>query len=689
MRKFMYLLLGLVASITLTMPALAGPPQPATDEQIAQIIKDSGKSKDYGDADLVYLLDEADIYVRSTGLATTESRQLIKVLTDKGVKSQSVLRWEFDPDTYRLNIDTVRIHRKDGTIDEIDLSSLITPPSKQHMIYWGGQEHLLSLPRVRIGDVLDIRINKTGFNIAYLADAAGGTGSAGSGEETLVPPMPGHWYEVTLFQGKYPIETKRYSVHMPKDMPIQFEVFNGNLRSSLWFEEEYNVYTWEATKVPAVKREPHMVALDDSVPKLVIATLEDWESKSRWFYEVNEGQFDADDDIRAKVREITRGLKTKEEKVAAVVHWVADNIRYYGTKRGPCEGFTLHRSIETFRDRGGVCKDKAGMAVTMLRELDLEAYAALTMAGSRVEDIPADQFNHTVTVIRHDDGQFQVLDPTWVPLSRDLWSSQEQLQGLVYGTAKGESLTLSPYYEPDYNKRAVRSNGEIREDGTLTTNLTFNLKGAAGGRFRRSIHGISIPQRRAAIERVLNIAPNATVDSFDYTNPHDYSRDAEVKIAVTAEGFAAGGNGLRAFRMPLMTHPLNGFFRAAFLDKLKKKKRNYDMYLWATRMISYQETLKLPPGWVVTNMPKAKAIDTPIASLTFEGSAEDGKLTYRFELAMKKGTITVADYGDFKRAIDAMYELADTWLVCTTGESTTELAKQANANETDRGVRHE
>ena len=689
MQHSTYLILGLAASLTLAPSASAGPPLPATDEQIAQIIKDSGKSKDYGDADWVYLLDEADIYVRSTGLATTESRQLIKVLTDKGVKSQSVQRWEFDPDTYRVNITAVRIHRKDGTIDEVDLSKLITPPSKQHMIYWGGQEHLLSLPRVRIGDVLDIEMNRTGFNIAYLRDGAGGAGSSGSGEETLIPPMVGHWYEVTLFQGRHPIESKRYSVHMPKDMPIQFEVFNGNLRSSLWFEEEYNVYTWEATKVPAVKREPHMVALDDAVPKLVIATLEDWESKSRWFFEVNEGQFDADADISAKVKEITAGLKTKEEKVAAVVHWVADNIRYYGTKRGPCEGFTLHRSIETFRDRGGVCKDKAGMAVTMLRELDLDAYAALTMAGSRVEAIPADQFNHTVTVLRHDDGEFEVLDPTWVPLSRDLWSSQEQLQGLVYGTRSGESLTLSPYYEPAYNKRAARSDGEIREDGTLVTNLTFHLDGAACNRFRRAIYGISLPERQAAFERRINIAPNATVDSVEYTDPHDYSRDTEVKLAVTAQGYAAGGNGLRVFRMPLMTHPLNGFFRATFLEKLKKDKRNYDMYLWATRMVSYEETIKLPPGWVVTNMPKSKTIDTPIASLRFEGSAEDGKLTYQFELAMKQGTITVKDYGNFKKAIDTMYELADTWLVCTTGETSTELAKQVNADGTDRGVRHE
>ena len=120
-----------------------------------------------------------------------------------------------------------------------------------------------------------------------------------------------------------------------------------------------------------------MVALDDCVPKLVIATLEDWFAKARWFHEVNEPQFDADDDIRAKVAEITEGLKTDDEIIAACTHWVADNIRYYGTKQGgACEGYTLHDSRVTFRDRGGVCKDKAGMLVTMLRVAGYEVYPA-------------------------------------------------------------------------------------------------------------------------------------------------------------------------------------------------------------------------------------------------------------------------------------------------------------------------
>ena len=93
------LLLGLPAFWS--VPALAQPPRPATPEQIKDMIKAAGDAEDYDKASFVYVLDEADVFVKESGLATTEACQVVKILTDAGVRSRSSLRWEFDPDTYR------------------------------------------------------------------------------------------------------------------------------------------------------------------------------------------------------------------------------------------------------------------------------------------------------------------------------------------------------------------------------------------------------------------------------------------------------------------------------------------------------------------------------------------------------------------------------------------------------------
>ncbi|MBN2563085.1 MAG: DUF3857 and transglutaminase domain-containing protein [Phycisphaerae bacterium] len=650
----------------LVQPLVAEPPKPATDGEIKDMIKAAGEAKDYDDAAIVYVLDEADVYVQDSGLATTESCQVIKILTDAGIRSESVLRQEFDPDTNRVKFKAVCIHRKDGAIEEVPVSGTITQPAKQHMIYWGNEQHVLGIPRLEIGDSLEIRISKIGFNIAYLADS-GGMASGGSAEETLEPPMPGHWYESTLFQGSYPIIKKRYSVHMPKDKPVQYEVYNGALRSSLWFGKDYHVYTWYAEDVPPVKDEPRMTSHDDNVTKLVMATIPDWPTKSRWFHEVNEPQFEADDAVRAKVAEITEGLQDEEAKIVACLHWVADNIRYYGTSRGPREGFTLHKGAEIFHDKGGVCKDIAGMLITMLRVLGHEVYPSLTMAGSRVERIPADQFNHTVCVMRKKDGTFRILDPTWAWRSAEVWSSWETLQGLVYGTPEGQDLTLSPYFPPEYSTLAYQGESLICKCGTLKTRIVVDASGSPGTSYRRSLATTPEPDRRAHFEEALHIAPNARLEKLDYTDPLDYSRHSQVKMEVSAAGYAMGTQGLRMFRLPVMSRPLESFISPDLNYPVDLKERQFGLRLRASRLLKIEETVKLPAGWKVVHVPEAKELKSGQVVFSFEATPGEGVLTYRLEMTIKNNIIPPEDYPGYKEAIETLQGLADEWVVCEVG----------------------
>ncbi len=641
----------------------AAPPQPATAAEISQMVAELGDAKQYDGHDVVYVLDEADVYVQKSGLATTESCQVIKILSESGVKSQSMQRFDFDPDTRRVTIKSIRVHHEDETTTDVPLSGLVTQPTQQHMIYWGGKQHLLGIPNLNVGDAIEIRVSKIGFNIAYLSN-----GSDIGGAETLQPPMEGHWYEVTLFQSSHPIIHKRYSVHMPKDMPLQYEVYNGSLESSLWFDGEYQVYSFTADDLPALEHEPRMVAPDDCVTKVVMATVPTWEMKSVWFHEVNEPQFEADDAIKAKVAEITAGLTSLEDKVAACNHWVADNVRYCGTSRGPREGFTLHRGIETFRDRAGVCKDKAGMLVTMLRVLGVEAYPALTMAGSRVEAIPADQFNHTVTVMRNEDGTFTILDPTWIPQSREMWSSREDLQGLVYGTPEGQPLTLSPYYAPDYNSLECRSTSAISESGELHCEISMQMKGYPCTYLRRNIARYPAPQVRSAFERALNIAPNAQLGSYSHIDPEDYSQDGFVKMSVTAPSYAAIGREIKLIRMPLMSHPLADWLIPDLFYTMKSKDRQYGYSLRATRGLHYEETITLPATWNVEKLPDGITRESSSATLEFAATIDGHELTYTMDFELKNHTIPASDYDDVRDILEEMHNLTDTWIVCTTSQ---------------------
>jgi hypothetical protein len=414
--------------------------------------------------------------------------------------------------------------------------------------------------------------------------------------------------------------------------------------------------------------------------KLVLATVPDWKEKSRWFYEANESMFQTDAGLKAKTEEIIRGLNGDEAKMRALNHWVAENIRYVGSTRGACEGFTTHAAIETFRDRGGVCKDKAGILVAMLREAGFDSYIVMTQAGSRVEQVPADQFNHAVTCVRNKDGSFTMLDPTWAPKSRELWSSREAEQNIVYGTPEGQDLARTPLSPPEGNSIKVTSNGRLDAYGALTLGVKAKVDGYADTALRRKLAGYT-PERQPDVfaESLQRLAPQALLSDLTFTSPVDFAAPAQVQFAAAVPRYALQGERALIFRLP-MTHHLLGELLVNDITGCKDldpKTRKFPLRLRTTRSLSYSETLEMPAGWGAATLPDDKTIDNPAATFRFDIDGSNGTLLYTLEFAAKKMTYETHEVADFIAAVAAMDEVSSTWLVYTPHESKAEQATAA------------
>ncbi|MBU0617709.1 MAG: DUF3857 and transglutaminase domain-containing protein, partial [Planctomycetes bacterium] len=413
---------------------------------------------DKHDADAVVVLDATDVTVLDNGIGIATRRKIVKILRDAAIRSHAVQTFTYDPNTNRLELVAIRVYRADGTVEEIPLDGYIDQPQPSWLLYWGSKQFVVQLPRLEVGDAFETITELTGFNVAYLASEDEAALNALG--EPLKPPVPGHWHDEVHFWSGLPVIEQRYTVRVPKDKPLQYEVYNGEVRTEAKFDGDHIVYSFEKKDIEPFKSEPSMEATPNVGCKLLLATLPDWQSKGRWLHSVSEPQLEADNAIRAKVAEITAGLRTDEEKYTALNHWVAEYIRYAGTTRGMAEGYTIHDVKETFRDRLGVCKDKAGMLCGMLRVAGFESYTVMTMARQRVDVIPADQFNHCVTCIRQKDGSLVLLDPTWMVKSRDNWSTLEPDQHVVYGTPEGEPLSTSPYFPPEECLASWRATSE-------------------------------------------------------------------------------------------------------------------------------------------------------------------------------------------------------------------------------------
>lgn len=635
------------------------------------------------DSDIVIVLDETDVTVQADGIGVNTQRNVVKVLREGGIRGQSVQRFSFDPTTNRIALKVVRVYRANGSVETVPVETAAVQPQPQWGIFWGNQNLVVSVPRLEVGDAVETVLEKTGFNVAYLERGQGAEGPRGEqqhgqdaratqggrafGATKLEPPMPGHWYDEVEFYSSVPVIERRYTVRVPKNKPLQFEVYNGEVKSSVKIEGEHIVYSFEKRDIMPFSGEPHMVATTDVGCKVVLATLEDWFKKSRWFHEKNEPQFESNDEIKAKVREVIAGCQTDEEKITALNHWVAENIRYIGTSRGSCEGYTTHAARETFRDRGGVCKDKAGLLVTMLREAGFDSYIVMTQAGSDVTPIPADQFNHAVTSIRQKDGTFRLLDPTWMPKSRENWSSAEQLQHVVYGVPEGVNLTRSPYSGPENNWVKWQGQSALDANGDLQTKIDFSAAGVPETNLRRALAGRHPSERIRLLEDwIARLSPATKLARAEAMDAVDFSGPLQVRYDARADGYALGHGERRYWTLPMMKTVLAEVVLSDMNGATTLEKRKYPVRLRSTRRIEIRETVTLPAGWKVVDKPAPQKIDGPAASLSFEIQESGGKLEYVCQMDLKKHRVPPEEYANFKQALDKFNELCGRYIVCET-----------------------
>ncbi len=665
--------LATVALLALAAAALAQPASTPPGEKPAPTpftrLADAGTAKDHDEADLVVVFEHAVNRVKPSGVTYVDGYRLTKVLTSEGCRDNSVLYWHYDPQSQALEVREVNVLR-DGARIPVDVAAVRDLPAPQSAIYWRDRIKTLQLPRLRVGDGIEVVTFSKGFTYALLGGEGGAMGAgadAGAGaawmadapgDEKYIPPMPGEYFDIVLFAGDQPIVEKRYELVLPRDKRLHAENYNGAVYSSVTYDAETTTYAWWCRDVPARAHAPSLPDASDLVAKVVMATAESWEAKSRWFFDVNRGQFEVTPEIRAKTDEVlaAAGAAGADDlrKAKALVHWVAQNIRYSGQTMGQGEGFTLHPGNMIFEQRSGVCKDIAGMLITMMRAAGLDSYAAMTMAGSRIDQVPADQFNHCVTALRLADGSFVMYDPTWVPFNNDIWSKRETEQHYLIGSPQGETLSRIAYSPAAESPLVARHDAVLGEDGTLTGTLRLSGGGATDGRLRRIPNGV---RRAELVNSIAQMLATAGARVQDVVVTHravdDFSGDMWLQATYRIPRFTAPVDDRWSFTSPLLgwLHAPGSLFGAGSQEW--KKDRETDVMLWNTQLVDAQEVLTLPRGWKLQEPPKPESVTETYASFAGTVAQKVRALTVTARATVDRRQVPPDGYAGFRKAVHA------------------------------------
>lgn len=615
----------------------------------------------YKGYDSLVLLDSTSVSVEPTGSGTFAIYKSIRIQTPKGALDNRVLKYDYDPLTAFAEFRYATIYRANGDILNLDVTKACDYAAPARAIYWGARQIMLEAGRLEPGDVVEFMIAKKGFTYALLA------GSMDEDDSRFIPPMRGHFYDIVPFWVTDPTLHKVYKVMLPMEKELQFKVYQGECSSSMFFENGKKAYTFTVDNALPFKREANMVDLFDAAPKVFMSSTPSWVDKSLWFHNVNEdyGSFDPLPEAQKKVNEIIKGKNTEMEKIAALTHWVADNIRYSGISMGEGEGFTLHNTKMNYTDRCGVCKDIAGTLISFLRMAGFESYPAMTMAGSRVETIPADHFNHCVAVVKLSNGTYMPLDPTWVPFCRELWSSAEQQQHYLPGIPEGSDIVLTPLSPPENHYVRINAANRIDTKGTLQGQFTITAEGQSDSNVRRIFtRGWQTEWENSLEKELLNVSPLAKLKKVDYgRNPKDYQA-APIHITFTYEipEYAATGNGELVFK-PLVMNNLYNAVKSYLRIDTSSETRQYGFKDACSRLVELNETIQLPKGYKLVNAPKADKLNSEAADFNGTLNQEGENIKLSNVLSLKKRVYEATDWSGFRSAVNAHKTYGDYLIV--------------------------
>jgi hypothetical protein len=126
---------------------------------------------------------------------------------------------------------------------------------------------------------------------------------------------------------------------------------------------------------PSIADEPLAPKLSESLPVVVGSTFHGWGDFREWYRSAVKGFTQPDDQVRRLAADLTRGKKTREEKLEAIFNFVSDDIRYVNFVSG--EWWLPNRPQELLARRQGDCDDKAMLLITLLKSIGIEASEVL------------------------------------------------------------------------------------------------------------------------------------------------------------------------------------------------------------------------------------------------------------------------------------------------------------------------
>ncbi len=548
----------------------------------------------FPDADAVLAKMTEEIFYQPDGTYTSTNEQYVKVLTENGRREESLITVHFNMRYGRGEITNVSILSPDGTEREVDIAATTkeaTDNSSADENIYDPMDRILTctIPGVKVGDVVRSSYVSTAFKSRI--------------EDQFADRFIMEW--------SCPILEQKVTIHAPAEKPLA-KMAVRHPRGNVTYTAVTNdtgaiTHTWEVKDSPQIFPEPDMPPLATQVQHLRVSTAPDWRTLSRWYWNLSQPH------LEKTTPAITNQVNAIGRDIAKLYKWVAQEIRYMGlTFEDVSPGYAPHDVDVTFDHRYGVCRDKAGLLVAMLRIAGFEAYPVLIHGGAKMDaEIPSPYFNHAIVCVKapgdpraNPDG-YILMDPT-DESSRDLLPSYLSDKSYLVACPQGETLLTSPIPSAAQNAVQVRGKGILEPDGALLIETTVDFSGINDNAYRQMLLRNRTDERRKFAERLVRaVAPGAELLTFEVspTDLRETESPLRLKFAFRAPESLLKGETRNELVVPLLSRNF-GIANWLLARNTSLEKRRFPLVIDSTAKT--EEVLEIKLGDAV-----GKALSLP------------------------------------------------------------------------------
>ncbi len=452
----------------------------------------------FPDADAVVARHDDFTKYRPDGTYYSRDEQWVKILTEKGRREESEISLRYNKRYGTAKLEDVYVIAADGTRREIDIAATQNESSDNSyadMNIYDPMDRVITvtIPGLKVGDVL--------HSVTV--------------RDTHNPRIKDQFATTLMFAWECPILNQTVTIHAPAELPIAQHAIRHPLGNVFYFEEPQAdgsvVHKWTCKESPQMFSEPSMPPAYTQYQNLRVSTAKDWPTLSRWYWNLSVPHLEKTNAA------ITNQVQAIGPDIAKLFKWVSQEIRYMGlTFEEVSPGYAPHDVDVTFDNRYGVCRDKAGLLVAMLRIAGFEAYPVLIHNGAKMDpQVPSPYFNHAIVAVRapedpraNKDG-YILMDPT-NEAARDLLPAYLSDRSYLVACPEGENLLTSQVPPATDNAIQIASKGQLNEDGSLLMDTTVHFKGVNDNDYRMQLLRQSADDSRKMMERIVRgVAPGA------------------------------------------------------------------------------------------------------------------------------------------------------------------------------------